>query len=492
MSRESSSPANTRPVRVRFAPGPRGGLSVKGARTAVFNWLFAKRHGGSFILRLYDVDVADRISGQESALLDDLTWLGITWDEGPGVGGAVGPYRQSERLDGYAATAMDLLDRGVVYRCFCTDRELEDEGRRARAAGLTPVYSGKCASIPKEESDRRAGGGARSTLRFKVPDSGEVFIDDLVRGNVTLGAQMVGDFVVLGDSSIPTYDFAAVLDDTAMGITHVLRGEDRLPNTIRQVLLYRAMGFDTPEFGHLPLVTRPDGDKLAGRRGAAAIKWFRDNGYLPQAIFNYLALLGWSPGNEREVMTVDRLLRAFSLEGISSAPVPIAGKKLSWMNAHYLRSIADEEFWSLAAGHLPEAWVETLGEKKARRAALLARKRVKTFGELAAEVAPLVDLVIEEDAAALLKQGWARSVLLNLSRALADRTSISGTEFLSSLSTLAKEVPVEGSSIFVSVRAAITGRLEGPEIGGVVELLGIEEVRARIAAALEINGGTGR
>lgn len=464
---------------------------MKGARTAIFNWLFAKRHGGAFILRLYDVDLADRLSGQETALLDDLEWLGLSWDEGPGRGGAVGPYRQSERLDGYLFKAMELLERGIVYRCFCTERDLEEEGRGAKEAGLTPVYSGKCASISSEESDARAAAGSPFTLRFKVPDSGEVIVEDLVRGRVTLGARMVGDFVVLGDSALPTYDFAAVLDDVSMGITHVLRGEDRLPNTLRQVLLYRAMGLDTPEFAHLPPVTRPDGDKLAGRRGAAAVNWFRENGYLPHALFNYLALLGWSPGNEREVMDRKRLLESFSLEGISSAPVALDGIKLSWMNAHYLRSIPADEFWELASSYLPRAWVETLGDKKARRAVLLARKRIKTLAELPAEVAPLVDLVFEEAAVALLKEGWAVRALEELSEALKGRVAISGAEFISILSGLSRDLPRGGKSIFVPVRAAITGRLEGPEIGGVVEMLGIDELRDRLAAALEGKGEMG-
>lgn len=485
MPRQDQSTGATNNVRVRFAPGPRGGLSVKGARTAIFNWLFAKKHGGAFILRLYDVDVADRISGQEKALLDDLSWLGLTWDEGPGAGGQAGPYRQSERLEGYVKKATELHERGLLYRCFCTERELEEEGRRAREAGLPPVYSGKCASMSREESGARAERGAPFTLRFKVPDTGSVVIDDLVRGRVTLGAQMVGDFVVLRESSLPTYDFAAVLDDTSMGITHVLRGEDRMPNTIRQALLYRAMRYDTPEFGHLPLVTRPDGDRLAGRRGAAAIKWFRDNGYLPQAMFNYLALLGWSPGNEREVMDVRRLLNIFRLEGITSEPVALDGKKLSWMNAHYIRSIPAGEFWRLALDYLPDSWVARLGEEKARRVSLLARRRVKTLAELASEVAPFVDLVLEDDAAALLKEDWAGKVLAELAVFIGDKRSITGPEFLSYLSELAKAVDSEGKSIFMPVRAAITGRLEGPEMGRVAELLGVEELRARLAAALE-------
>jgi glutamyl-tRNA synthetase len=471
-------------VRVRFAPSPRGGLSVKGARTAVFNWLFAKSRGGTFILRLFDVDVADRLSGQEAALLDDLRWLGIEWDEGPGVGGPAGPYRQSERLEGYAAKAEELRVAGALYRCFCGERDLEEEGRRAREAGLPAVYSGRCASIPRQESDARAAAGRPYTLRFNVPGAGAVVVDDLVRGRVTLGAQMVGDFVVLDESSTPTYDFAAVLDDISMEVTHVLRGEDRLPNTIRQVLLYRALGVDTPEFGHLPVVTRPGGAKIEGRRGAAAIKWFRDNGFLAKTMFNYLALLGWSPGDEREVMDVNRLLESFSLEGISSEPVALSGVKLSWMNAHYMRSASNEEFWRLALEYLPDSWVGQIGEEKAKRAALLARRRVKTLGELAAEVAPLVDLVLEDDAAALLEEPWAQEILEGLAGALENRSSLSGRQFLTLLSELSKTAPLEGKSIFVPVRAAITGRLEGPEIGGVAELLGVEEIRARVNSAL--------
>jgi glutamyl-tRNA synthetase len=473
-------------VRVRFAPSPLGRLSVKGARAALFNWLFARKHDGAFILRLFDVDVPRCGPEEEAALLDDLSWLGLVWDEGPDLGGDRGPYRQSERLDSYRAKAIELLDSGLAYRCFCTREDLDEEGAQARAAGLPSVYSGRCLTIEKGESDSRAESGEVFTVRFKVPKSGEVIVDDLIRGRVSLGALMVGDFVLLDSHSLPTYDFAAVLDDDSMKVTHVLRGEDRLPNTLRQVFLYNALELNKPAFGHLPLITRPDGDKLTGHRSMAAIKWFREHGYLAQTMFNYLALLGWSPGDDREVMDMNGLVNSFSLQGISSDATVFDATKLSWMNAHYLRSVPEETFWSLASRFVPAEWIEKLSQPATREAALLVRRRVKTLRELAEEMGPFIEHNFDAEAVAALNERWATDVLTDIAAALEGRSGISRKSFLALITAVGKRHQLRGKSIFVPVRAAITGRLEGPEIGAVAKVLGVRELRRRLAAALEM------
>ncbi len=455
---------------------------MRGARTALFNWLFARQHGGDFVLRLYDV--LDNDADDEARLIDDLSWLGLVWDEGPDVGGERGPYRGSQRLEAYYEGAMALLERDRAYRCFCTPADLEEEQRRARAAGLPPVYSGRCASMSRMESDRRAGAGEPFVLRFRVPESGEVIIHDLIRERVTLGAQMVGDFVVLNSSSLPSYDFAAVMDDRSMQITHVLRGEERLPNTLRQALLYSAMEFERPEFGHLPSLNRPDGDRLAGRRGIAGIRWFRSRGYLPQAMVNYLAILGRSQDDNREIMDLGELIESFSIGKISLEEVVFEPMKLSWMNAHYIRSLSEADFWKAAESFIPREWTDRLGVPLVRGAALVVRGRAKTLEEVAAEMAPILEHAVDGEAAAAIKGGPARRVLAELLLALDGLAEVTGAEFLRILEVVRAATASDKRTVFSSVRAAITGKLEGPEIGAVAELLGAEELRARIGRSL--------
>ena len=294
-------------VRVRFAPSPTGWLHVGGARTAYFNWLFARKHGGAFVLRIEDTD-ADRSTGaSERGVLDDLRWLGLEWDEGPDTGGPHGPYRQSERLALYAEHAGRLLAAGRAYRCFCTDAELEVRRAAALAAGRPPQYDGRCRALPREQSTARAGAGESFSIRFEVA-SRDWTLDDAVRGEVTFPAGMVGDFVLLRSSGLPTYNFACVVDDHLMAISHVLRAEEHLANTPRQLMLYDALGWRPPEFAHVALILNADRTKMSKREGEAAVAvsdWKRA-GYVPEAMLAYLGLLGFHPGDDREVLTQTR------------------------------------------------------------------------------------------------------------------------------------------------------------------------------------------
>jgi glutamyl-tRNA synthetase len=471
-------------VRTRFAPNPPGRLGVRGARTALYNWLFARQHGGGFILRIGDVDAALSGLEDEQALIGDLKWVGLDWDEGPDTGGPRGPYRGSERLSSYVEGAVDLLRKGLAYRCFCTERELAEDRARAKTKGLPPRYGRRCASIPDDESERRAASGEPFAVRFRVPDDGEVVVNDLVRGRVVLGVQLVDDFVLLSPSAIPSYNFAAVLDDRAMEVTHVLRGEERLRSTLRQALLYEAMDQRPPAFGHLPAIVGRDEERLSDLRCPVLLEWFRDRGYLPQAMMNYLALLGWSPDDSREVMDVTDLVESFSLAGVSRDAVVFDTTKLSWMNAHYIRSISDEELWRLAQGVIPAKWVAQAGASKVKRAASLVRKRIKRLDELPAEMAPLFVHSIEDDAADVLRRRTSAAVLSALLAELGGRSEVRADEFLSMLDGLKAAASSARSSVFLCVRAAITGRLEGPELGAVAALLGPAELRDRLTHAL--------
>src|SRR5215472_9114414 len=324
-------------MRVRFAPSPTGALHVGNVRTAVFNWLLARGSGGTFILRIEDTDVERSTRESEASMLDDLRWLGIDWDEGPDIGGAHGPYRDSERLHLYQSYATELLNAGAAYYCFCTAAQLEADRQAAVAEGRPALYPGTCRKLSSAQAQARIAAGERPAIRFRVPEGRDVSFIDAVRGEVRFSGEVIGDPVIVRGDSHPAYNFAVVVDDALMEITHVIRGEDHISNTPRQLLLYEALGFTTPQFAHLALVLGPDHSPLSKRHGATSVAEFRGKGYLPEALVNYLALIGWSPGNDEELLPVDELARRFSLERVGHSAGVFDEEKLAWANRHYLK-----------------------------------------------------------------------------------------------------------------------------------------------------------
>ncbi len=327
-------------MRVRFAPSPTGHLHVGNARTALFNWLMARGSDGTFILRIEDTDVERSTRESEASVLEDLRWLGLTWDEGPDVGGPHGPYRQSERLHLYHSYAQELLASGRAYYCFCSAEQLEADRQAALAAGLPPRYSGTCRRLAPDEALRRVEAGEAAVVRFRVPEQREIVFDDLVRGEVRFRTEVIGDPVLVRSDGTPAYNFAVVIDDALMQVTAVVRGEDHISNTPRQILLYEAFGFTPPRFAHLALVMGPDHTPLSKRHGATSVAEFRAKGYLPESLVNYLALIGWSPGHEEELLPIDELARRFSIGAVGHSAGVFDEEKLAWVNRHYLR-IAD-------------------------------------------------------------------------------------------------------------------------------------------------------
>src|SRR5216683_1601907 len=336
-------------MRLRFAPSPTGYLHVGNARTALFNWFLARGSDAAFVLRIEDTDAERSTTASEAAILRDLRWLGLDWDEGPDIGGPCGPYRQSERLHLYESYAKELLSAGQAYYCFCTPAQLEAD-RAADMAALRPVrYSGRCRQVAHADAEERIAAGERPAIRFLVPEHREVVFTDEVRGEVRFQTDVIGDPVIMRASGTPAYNFAVVVDDALMAITHVLRGEDHIPNTPRQLLLYEALGFPPPTFAHLSLVMGPDHAPLSKRHGATSVAEFRSKGYLPEALVNYLALIGWSPrgpaasrtaGDDAELLPIEELARRFSLDRVLHSPGVFDEEKLAWANRHYLK-IAD-------------------------------------------------------------------------------------------------------------------------------------------------------
>ncbi len=479
-------------VRVRFAPSPTGQLHIGNARTALFNWLFARHEGGDFILRIEDTDTERSSEESESAILEDLKWLGLTWDEGPGTGGPLGPYRQSERGDIYRAEAERLLAEGRAYPCYCSDAELEKRREEARARGVEPHYDGRCLNLTDEERGAYEREGRRPAYRVRGPRH-DVEIEDLVRGRVSFDRGMLGDFIILRSDGRPTYNFAVVVDDVRMRITHVIRAEDHLSNTLRQMLLYEALGCEPPAFAHVSMVVAADGSKLSKRHGAASVADLRRQGYLPAAVVNYLALLGWSHPEAKEILSRDELAGAFGLERVSSHPAAFDERKLMWVNGHHMR---EDALAVLVERARPFVEAAGLDVDDARFPAMidLVRESAERLIDIPDELRPLYDGEhdVEPEAASWLSRPETPELLEAVARSLGMPGGGAGDEstvpldersFKTALKAAGRELDVKGKDLFMPVRAALTGRTHGPALGRVAELLGEERVLARLAAA---------
>lgn len=480
------------PVRVRFAPSPTGWLHVGGARTAYFNWLFARKHGGVLVLRVEDTDVARSDPASERAVLDELRWLGLGWDEGPDTGGAHGPYRQSERLAIYRGHAERLLAASRAYRCFCTDAELEVRRAAAHAAGRPPHYDGRCRALAPADAAARAAAGEPHSLRFAV-EPRDWTLPDLVRGDVTFPAGMVGDFVVLRSSGLPTYNFACAVDDHDMAISHVIRAEEHLANTPRQRMLMEAFGWPPPRYAHVPLILNRDRSKMSKRDGEAAVAvgdW-RRAGVVAEALLAYLALLGFHPGDDREVLTRAELLEAFALERVGRSGSVFDPAKLGWMNAHWLHHAdgATLAAWAAAAGPDAPAFLPAAAARwpAATLARVLeaVRGNLATLADLPGELSPFLDEPVapEPAAAGALATADAGRVCAAAADALAALADWSADGVKSAVRSLAPALGLKGRDVFLPIRAALTGRTHGPELPLLAELLGRERCVARLERA---------
>jgi glutamyl-tRNA synthetase len=477
--------APTSEVRVRFAPSPTGWLHVGGARTAYFNWLFARQHHGRFVIRIEDTDVARSTPESEQAVLDDLGWLGLDHDEGPDLGGDHGPYRQSERLPVYREHADRLTARGAAYPCFCTDAELEARQDAARAAGRPPHYDGRCRLRTPAEREALRREGRPESVRFVV-EPRDWTLRDEVRGAVHFPAGMVGDFVLLRSSGLPTYNFACVVDDAGMRISHVIRAEEHLPNTARQLMLYDALRIDPPRFAHVPLILNADRSKMSKRTGevAVAVGEWRLAGFVPEALLSYLARLGFHPGDDREILTREEMLEAFALERVGKSGAVFDPAKLRWMNAHYLRHASGRQLASWGAAFLPDA-ARTASPERLEALLEGVRGNLTTLAELPGELAPFLDEApaLEPEARNVLASEAALEVCGALAVELEGLAKWSADEVKSAVQSVGRRLERKGRELLQPVRAALTGRLHGPELPRVAELLGRDRCVARLRAA---------
>ncbi|MFC2163694.1 glutamate--tRNA ligase [Acidobacteriota bacterium] len=466
-------------VRVRFAPSPTGFLHVGNARTALFNWLFARKNNGTFILRVEDTDVERSTAEYDQKLMEDLRWLGLDWDEGPDAGGGHGPYRQSQRLELYHDYTQKLVSEEKAYHCFCPPEALEEERKRALAVGEMPVYSGKCRAIPAEEAQRRIREGEPAAVRLLMPSEGMIGFDDLVRGSLQFDLALIGDPILVRSNGLPAYNYAVVVDDSMMEISHVIRGEDHIQNTPRQLLIFQALDLAPPQFAHLSMVMGKDGARLSKRHGATSVDQFASEGILPDSLFNYLALLGWAPPDGREVLSHDELVDLFRLEKVSRSSAIFDYDKLHWINRQHIKElpIRDQARFAFPylheAGHLPDSLSEVQWEWLDQAVDAIIEK-VDRFADLPSHFVPFFDFSparIDEDVKAILESDCFAKVV----RSFADKVSRVETFNYDTFGAMAQEIKVEtgckGKDLYHPLRVALTAQTSGLELDKFIPLV---------------------
>jgi glutamyl-tRNA synthetase len=471
-------------VRVRFAPSPTGYLHVGGARTALFDWLFARKHGGTFILRIEDTDVERSTEESTQGILEAMKWLGLGWDEGP--------YFQSQRLEQHQSAVRRLIESGDTYYCFCAPDTLERKRQEAAAKKIDFKYDRTCLSLPPEEVKRRLAAGERAAVRFRVPEGAITFRDEVI-GDITIESNTIEDFVLLRSNSQPTYHVGVVVDDIDMGITHVIRGTEHISNTPKQILLYRALKAPIPSFGHVPMILGPDKTKLSKRHGATSVMTYAEQGIVPEALRNFLALLGWSPGNDQEIFDDQELIQAFSLQGISKANAVFNPEKLAWFNAQYLAKLPHERLVQYLKPEFTKAglWRDSFEKEQAlwfRSLVDLFRPRAKVLQDFPRQARMFIADDVEMDPAAVakfLKDSKARENLRTLASRLEGLSEFSLQSTESLVRGLANELGIKAGELISPVRVALTGQTASPGIFDVITLLGREKTVSRLRRVAE-------
>jgi nondiscriminating glutamyl-tRNA synthetase len=473
-------PKSDTPVRVRFAPSPTGYLHVGNIRTALFNWLFARYHRGTFLVRIEDTDAERSRQQYETQLLDDLRWLGLEWNEGIEVGGDCGPYRQSDRFGVYQKYARQLLDEDKAFPCFCTEEELEEVRREQLERNEMPRYSGKCRHLSPEELDARHKSGDAFTLRLRVRP-GTVGFTDLVFGRIHIETDQISDPILLRSDGSPTYNFCCVIDDWLMEISHVIRGEGHLSNTHRQILIYEALGTSLPQFAHLSTILGPDGQKLSKRHGATSVEEFRNQGYLREALGNYLALLGWSPSEEgKEMMSLDEIAREFNLTRIQKSPATFDSKKLDWMNRSYINQAPEDVLTDLSAHFFIDAGLIPVSPSSEivawlQRAIAVIKMRVDHLDQLPFETDVIYGLdpdapQIDTEAREILGTPEGKAVADEFTRLVDENPGLSPESYREMVRKVKDTTRQKGRILYHSIRAALTGRGSGPELEKLIPL----------------------
>ncbi|MBT2758972.1 glutamate--tRNA ligase [Mesobacillus foraminis] len=480
-------------IRVRYAPSPTGHLHIGNARTALFNYLFARNQGGKFIIRIEDTDQKRNIEGGEQSQLRYLKWLGIDWDESVDIGGEYGPYRQSERNHIYEKYNQELFEKGLAYKCYCTEEELEAEREAQMERNETPKYSGRCRHLSKEDQEKLEKEGRKPSIRFKVPAGKILSFDDMVKGEVSFESDGFGDFVIVKKDGIPTYNYAVVLDDHLMKISHVLRGDDHISNTPKQLLIYEAFGWEPPVFGHMTLIVNESRKKLSKRDESIIqfIEQYEELGYLPEALFNFIGLLGWSPAGEDEIFSKDEFIEKFDPSRLSKSPALFDRQKLTWMNNQYMKQADLDRVIELALPHLIEAG--RVDENRSVEADSWIRSLISLYQEKMSYGAEIVELSeiffqtnvqFEEEAREVLSGEQVPEVLRAFLEEIRSLPEFTASLIKGAVKAVQKGTGHKGQKLFMPIRAAVTGQTHGPDLMLAIELLGREKVEQRVTNLL--------
>ncbi|WP_088552721.1 glutamate--tRNA ligase [Calderihabitans maritimus] len=475
-------------VRVRFAPSPTGPLHIGGARSALFNYLLARKYNGKMIVRIEDTDLERSSRESEENILEALRWLGIEWDEGIDKGGPHGPYRQSERQDLYQKYVTRLLEQGQAYYCYCTEEELAAQREELLARGEMPRYMGECRDLTPAEREKLEKEGRKPAIRFRVPENRKIIVDDLVRGEVVFESNGIGDFIIVKSDGIPTYNFAVVVDDAEMNITHVIRGEEHLSNTPRQLLLFEALGLPVPRYAHISLILGKDRSKMSKRHGATSVIQYKEKGYLPEALVNFLALLGWAPEGEEEIFDLSELIEHFSLERVAKNPAIFDLDKLNWLNGYYIRRSSVERITDLAIpflqekGYLPSELSSEQYEWVKRVVGAL-----QSYLSYVGEITDYIGLFFgeevnleDEEARKILQEEQVPRVIEHFRKKLAEQKELTPERVKRMLKELTKELKLGGRKVFMPIRVALTGKTKGPELHDIIPILGVELIQKRL------------
>lgn len=473
----------TQPVRTRFAPSPTGHLHIGNARTALMNWIFARHSQGKFILRIEDTDQKRSTRESEQSILTDLQWLGLNWDEGPDVGGAYGPYRQSERFELYQSHLEELIRSGQVYPCYCTPEELRARRISALEKGESPLYDGYCRNLSDHEKKALESEGRKPAFRFRVP-FGETTFEDLVKDKVTFQNETISDFVIVRPNGMPMYNFACVIDDHLMKITHVIRGDDHVSNTPRQILLYRAFGWECPFFAHIPMILGKDRERLSKRHGATSVDQYRTLGYLPEALVNFLSLLSWSSASGEEILSVEQLIQDFDFSRVSKSSAVFDTEKLDWMNGVYIRKRDPSELAKQLAPFLQKCNYPIPSEEVFLPLVRLLQNGIEKLSQFCEKTKWFFQETVEfenPEAETLVRSSSAIQIGKLLLQKMDSISQWNADIFKQIMKEIQTETGIKGKNLWMPVRVMLTGNLHGPELHWIAEILGLEKCKKHIA-----------
>lgn len=468
-------------VRVRYAPSPTGYLHIGNARTALFNYLFAKHNDGDFIIRIEDTDVNRNVKDGVKSQLDNLKWLGVDWDESVDLGGDYGPYAQLERMEAgiYQPYIDELLEKGLAYRCFCTSEELDKETEAQKQRGEIPKYSGKCRHLTDEEIQAKMEAGESYSIRFKVPENVDIAWKDMVKGDISFNSNDVsGDFNIVKRDGIPTYNFVVVLDDHLMEISHVLRGEDHISNTPKQIMIYNALGFDVPKFGHMALIVNEEGKKLS-KRDTSIIQFIEDYkklGYLPEAMFNFISLLGWSPTGEEEIFSKEELVSIFDENRLSKSSAKFDVNKLSWINNQYIKKLDNNKYLNLVKPFISDIDLSNFSDEAINNICLLFKDQISYGAQITELVKEFINTDLEDEAITFIKENDCINVINEFKNQLINNDINSEDDVKALIKEVGNVTGNKGKMLFMPIRIAISGKMHGPEIPNIITIFGKDNI----------------